>query len=134
VSKKSQMLDEVYSIIKEIHGNKNERDEYTLSGKQVVLKIRKLSSPYAKIIVQHIINTTLRQKWTNTIILHFPSLPINLPHIMYFHMETCIALQNSLMQIFLLFLKDLIYPKQVQFSQTWKIHWIILNFKLQTID
>lgn len=38
-SNKSKMVDEAYSIMKEMHGNKRERNEYTLFGEHIALKL-----------------------------------------------------------------------------------------------
>ncbi|XP_046144686.1 uncharacterized protein LOC123988482 [Osmia bicornis bicornis] len=50
---------EAYNIMKEMYRNRSPRDEYTLLGEQVAIKVRQLPSAHARIMVQHIINTTL---------------------------------------------------------------------------
>nr|XP_034194032.1 uncharacterized protein LOC117610574 [Osmia lignaria] len=50
---------EAYNIMKEMYRNRSRRDEYTLLGEQIAIKVRQLPSAHARIMVQHIINTTL---------------------------------------------------------------------------
>lgn len=53
------VANEALSIMKDISDRRQEKDEYSLLGDQIALKIRKLPTEYAKIIVQHKINTII---------------------------------------------------------------------------
>lgn len=52
-------VSEAYAIMKDISASRAQRDEYSLFGEQVGIKIRKLPTAHAKSMVQHIIQTTL---------------------------------------------------------------------------
>jgi len=55
----SSSEDDTLALLREINSLRQEKDEFTLFGEQVAVKLRKLTSPYARIMAQHIINTTL---------------------------------------------------------------------------
>lgn len=57
--KNTPLVNEAVNLMRSFTSNKVEKDEYTLFGEQVALKIRKLTTPYAKFTVQNIINNTL---------------------------------------------------------------------------
>lgn len=45
--------------MRSISSNKLEKDEYSLFGEQIAIKMRKLSSPYTRFVVQNAINNIL---------------------------------------------------------------------------
>lgn len=53
------MANEAVSLMKEIKEKRQEKDEYSLFGEQIACKIRKLSTDYAKVLVQHKINNIM---------------------------------------------------------------------------
>lgn len=60
-SKEDLITEEAFKIMKSISTEKKAKDEYTLFGEQVAIKLRKLSDNKAKATVQHVINTVLWQ-------------------------------------------------------------------------
>lgn len=50
---------ETVNLLRPIQTRKNDKDEYTLYGKQVAIKLRNITSPQARFSVQQIINNVL---------------------------------------------------------------------------
>ncbi|RVE46531.1 hypothetical protein evm_008822 [Chilo suppressalis] len=55
----NEKLSNAYSIMTEVYKHRSNKDEYSLFGEQVAIKLRKISCPYAKVTVQNKINTLL---------------------------------------------------------------------------
>ncbi|KAJ8869759.1 hypothetical protein PR048_028767 [Dryococelus australis] len=62
--------------MKNIQSQKQERGEYTVFEEQVAIKLRKILSPHARDMVQHVKNNTLFQaemgKYKNPPAVHYP--------------------------------------------------------------
>lgn len=53
------VMNEAINLMRSIQSNKVEKDEYSLYGEQVAMKLRKINSPQARFTVQNIINQAL---------------------------------------------------------------------------
>lgn len=56
---KCSAKDELLTIMRDIHGEKSVRDQYTLFGEQIGMQIRDLPTPYSRKVVKQIINNVL---------------------------------------------------------------------------
>ncbi|XP_055904822.1 uncharacterized protein LOC129940494 [Eupeodes corollae] len=56
---RTPVLDEAMQLMRSIHKKIEEKDEYTLYGEQIAIKLRKIPSPRARFVVQNIINKAL---------------------------------------------------------------------------
>ncbi|XP_013189632.1 uncharacterized protein LOC132903440 [Amyelois transitella] len=57
----NEKISSAYSIMTEVYKNRSDKDEFSLFGDQVAVKLRKIYCPYARLTLQNKINTLLME-------------------------------------------------------------------------